>query len=300
MHEPLTRCAAIDIGSNSIRLLIAEAETGAPFRTLASEREVTRLGESVFRTGKVSAEGMERVRVFLLKARGLCAAWKVSRLRAVATAALRDAENQQEFLARAEEALGAPVEIISGEEEGRLIHLGVKLRGPDPGGRCLVIDIGGGSAELMVSRDGLLQQVHSLPLGALRLQGMYMKSDPPLPAELSRLTGCIDDQLRLLPDFENFDRVIGTSATASAVVAAISGEDKSEVSVGQVRELYQMLTGLDVQGRRMIPGIGPQRAEIIIPGCAVLLRILERAQAATFHYSVAAVRDGLIAELLGA
>src|SRR5690242_13078729 len=147
----MPRYAAIDIGSNSVRMEAAEVTNGQPTRILASERQVTRLGESVFRSGRVSQEAMDLMAGVLANMAAVYKRLDVMGVRAVATSAVRDAGNQQEFLARASGALGTDVEIISGQEEARLIHLGVKSRWPHPNERFLIIDIGGGSAEIILS-----------------------------------------------------------------------------------------------------------------------------------------------------
>jgi len=142
----MARYAAVDIGSNSVRLEVAEVIAGNAPRILASERQVTRLGVSVFREGRIGAEAMEALCGMLAS---MAVIWKrhdVLSIRAVATAAVRDARNQAEFLTRASAALGADIEVISGQEEARLIHLGVASRWPHENERFLIIDIGGGSA----------------------------------------------------------------------------------------------------------------------------------------------------------
>ena len=116
-------------------------------------------------------------------------------VRAVATSAVRDASNQHEFMEKASNALGTPVEIISGAEEARLIHLGVQARWPQPGKRVLMVDVGGGSAELILSEDGALAEAFSKPLGAVRLTEVFLKSDPPAPLELHRMNESIEEKL---------------------------------------------------------------------------------------------------------
>src|ERR1700674_4089348 len=149
----MPRYASIDIGSNSVRMEAAEVLDGAPPRILASERQVTRLGASVFHGGRISQESMDMICGVLNSMSQQYKRLDIKAVRAVATAAVRDASNQQEFLARASAALGTDVEIISGQEEARLIHLGVKSRWPHPDERFLIIDIGGGSAEIIISED---------------------------------------------------------------------------------------------------------------------------------------------------
>ncbi|MEK7753163.1 MAG: Ppx/GppA family phosphatase, partial [Acidobacteriota bacterium] len=139
----MPRYAAIDIGTNSIRMEAAEVTPGAPPRILAAAREVTRLGESAYLSGRLSDGAIEATVKVLSRMAEQYKKLDLVGVRAVATSAVRDARNQPEFLARASEAAGAPVEVISGREEARLIHLGVESRWPHPDARLMILDIGG-------------------------------------------------------------------------------------------------------------------------------------------------------------
>jgi len=302
------RYAAIDIGSNSIRMEAAEVVPGQPARILASDREVTRLGESVFRTGSVSEEALQNTCVVLARMAELYRKLDVVGVRAVATSAVRDAHNQRDFLERASQAAGTRVEIISGREEARLIHLGVESVWPQAGKSVLVLDIGGGSAEIIAAENGRLCEVFSKPLGAVRLRENFLTEDPPAPHQLRQMHEYIGQKLegavRRLGQGK-WDRVIATSATASSVASAISRVprnkrdeiDRLRVSISQVRQLYQNLSARGLAARRKITGIGPRRAEIIVPGVAVLLEFLRQFRLSAFYYSRAGVRDGIIADL---
>jgi len=301
------RYAAVDIGSNSTRMLAAEVLPGEAPRALAAEREVTRLGQSVFRDGRISTEAMESVTAVLTRMAAMYRRLDVAGVRAVATSAVRDASNQAEFMARAAEALGSPVEIISGREEARLIHQGVMWQWPQPGKRVLIVDIGGGSAEIISSADGRMLDAASRPLGAVRLQEIFFKSDPPAAREVTQMTEFIDQKLGNLIERMGCDweRVIATSATSAAVVCALNRvprarrerADRLRASTTQIRQLFRRMTQLDLAGRRKLPGIGPRRAEIVVAGTGTLLRILERFQVRQVFYSSAGVRDGIIADM---
>src|SRR5580658_1173054 len=272
----MPRYASVGIGSNSVRMEAAEVTPGQPPRILASERQVTRLGASVFRTGRISLESMDSICGVLGIMAQQYKRLEISAVRAVATAAVRDAGNQREFVARASAALGTDVEIISGQEEARLIHLGVQSRWPHPNERFLIIDIGGGSAEIILSENERIGQSFSKPLGALRLQELFLRSDPPKPTELHRLEEYIEERIRSAVrriGGAHIDRVIGTSATASAVVCAINRiprqrrdeSDRRRATTPQIRKLYKDICLMDGMSRQKITGIGPRRAEIIIP-----------------------------------
>ena len=289
-------------------MLAAEVVGGSPIKTLASSRQVTRLGEGVFRTGRISQSAMELCANVLAQMAAEYRAAGVIGVRAVGTSALRDAGNQDEFLKRASEALQAPVEVISGQEEARLIHLGVQSRWPHPTQRVLMIDLGGGSAELILSEHGRMAQAFSKPLGALRLKEVFLKSDPPDPRELHRMEEYIQERtLDAVKRFgsEPYDRAIATSATAAAVICAVNRvprakretADRLRATVSQVRNFYKEVSTRDLDSRRKIPGIGPRRAEIIVPGVAMLLQTLREFRLTKLYYSSAGLRDGIIADL---
>jgi exopolyphosphatase / guanosine-5'-triphosphate,3'-diphosphate pyrophosphatase len=304
----MPRYAAIDIGSNSIRMEVAETAAEGPPRILAADREVTRLGESVLRTGRLSEDAIALAAGVLSRMAARYQALDVAGVRAVATASVRDARNQAEFLDRASRAAATPVEVISGREEARLIDLGVASRWPEAGHRILLIDIGGGSAEIIRSEHGHMRQAVSKPLGAIRLKEIFLAHDPPLERELAQMNGYIQERLSGVPHRFGagpWDRAIATSATAAAVVCAINGAprakrdaaDRLRASTSQVRRLCQKLKTLDLAGRRRVSGIGPRRAEIIVPGITLLLRVLEAFSLRAVYYSAAGVRDGIIADL---
>lgn len=304
----MPRYAAIDIGSNSVRMQAAEVIPGGATRILASDREVTRLGESVFKSGRISDEAAALVSQVLARMAATYQKLEVDGIRAVATSAVRDASNQADFVRQVNGVLGTRVEIISGPEEARLIHLGVQSRWPHPKQNILVIDVGGGSAEFIMGESGDLREGVSRPLGAVRLTEVFLKTDPPTPMEMHRLQHFIDEKVEpALKKIARFkvDRVIGTSATAAAIVSAVNrvprnareGADRLRASRLQIRQLFEDLSGRSLAERRRTPGVGPRRAEIIIAGAAVFSRVLDRIKAPSMYYSVAGVRDGIIADL---
>lgn len=304
----MPRYAAIDIGSNSTRLAVAEVNAGEPWRMLAADREVTRLGTSVFTEGAISKDAMELLIRTLSRFAATYQKLGVAGIRAVATSAVRDARNQEDFIYRASQAIGTPVEIISGLEESRLIHAGVQAIWPHPEERVLLIDIGGGSAEVIVSERGKLESGISRPLGAVRLKEMFLLQDPPTGEQLERMHAFIDEKLVAMVKKTGrgkFDRVIATSATAAAVVSALNkvprkdreNADRLEASTSDIADLENLLSGRSLAGRRKVPGIGPRRAEIIVAGVCVLHRILRAYQCENVYYSRAGVRDGIIADL---
>jgi exopolyphosphatase/guanosine-5'-triphosphate,3'-diphosphate pyrophosphatase len=304
----MPRYAAVDIGSNSIRYMVADADASGRLTTVAEGRQVTRLGESVFRTGSVSRQAIDDVSGVLAR---MAAEWGPKEplaVRAVATAAIRDSNNSEEFLDAATQAAGVQVEVISGQEEARLIHLGVEARWPHPEERILLIDIGGGSAEIIEANEGRMRVAFSRPLGAVRLQSVFLGSDPPPAGDLLRLREYIEEKLAAPVrriQRGGFATAIGTSAAASAIVCAVNRiprarrpeADRKQATQQQVRKLYERLASMSLAERQRVVGIGPRRAEIIVPGVAVLLRAMEAFEVQSLAYCTAGVRDGVIGDL---
>jgi exopolyphosphatase/guanosine-5'-triphosphate,3'-diphosphate pyrophosphatase len=180
-------------------------------------------------------------------------------------------------------------------------------RWPQPDKRVLIVDIGGGSGEIIASEGGRLIDAVSKPVGAVRLQEMFLHGDPPEPRELHQMAEFVDAKLAgaIARMGLHWDRVLATSATAAAVVCAVNRvsrsrreqADRLRASTARIRSLYRSIAALDLQGRRKVAGIGPRRAEIIVAGAGALLRILERFHASAVYYSAAGVRDGIIADM---
>jgi exopolyphosphatase/guanosine-5'-triphosphate,3'-diphosphate pyrophosphatase len=286
----------------------AEVAPDGTLKVVASDRQVTRLGESVFRTGRISPAAIEFACDVLASMAQKYKAANAVAVRAVGTSALRDAGNKDEFLRRASEVLATHVEVISGLEEARLIFMGVQARWPYPKGRLLVIDVGGGSAEVIVGENGHLAEAYSKKIGAVRMREVFLKSEPPAKLELAQLQEYIEQRLesvirRLQP--KPIDRAITTSGTAAAIMCAVhhisrSKRDKVDrlrASKSQVRSFFDKIASRDLEGRRKVTGIGPRRAEIIIPGTAVLLHVMAALRLPALHYSAAGLRDGIIADL---
>jgi len=216
--------AAIDIGSNSCRLKIAKV-VAHQLRTLHEDREVTRLGASVFESGLVSPEAMAATLRALKRFQRAVQAHGVDQIRVVATAAMRDARNGPAFQAWVKAETGWTLEIISGLEEGRLIHLGVVAggaMGPEPGtgGKVLLVDLGGGSCEITLSEHKRIKETISVPLGAVRLTEEFLQADPAPPDGLARMRRWIARELRrahrrIQP--VGVSLVVATSGTAAAL-----------------------------------------------------------------------------------
>jgi len=309
--------AAIDIGSNSCRLKIAAVEQHH-LKTLHEDREVTRLGESVFETGEISPEAMAGTVQALRRFHKAVQLHVVDKVRVVATSAMRDARNAAAFVEWVKSATGWKVEVISGLEEGRLIHLGVVTHEPGAKGRCLLIDLGGGSCEVTLSDVGRIKEMVSLPLGAVRLQQEFLRQDPPAKEDIGRLKQYIDRELKRAERKLGLPRVslvIATSGTAAALAEASVAlaakipvrktvpkkfvrHKPLEAKTPAVRRLADKLLKMDNAHRAAVPGIGPRRSEIITGGALVYATLLERMGLRGFRYSPLGLRDGILAQML--
>ena len=304
----MPRYAAIDIGSNSVRMMAAEVDPAGQFNVLAEDRQVTRLGQSVFRTGAIDRTAFDLLSTVLTRMVAAYQPLGVLAVRAVATSAVRDASNGDEFLEHVSAIVGQPVELISGQEEARLIHLGVEARWPHPEERILIIDIGGGSAEIIEADKGILKVAFSRPLGAVRLHSVFLQNDPPTTADLRRLQDFIEEKLAVVTrriEHGAFARAIGTSASAAAIVSAANRiprarrpeADRHRATLPQVRRLCKELSAMPLAQRRAVAGIGPRRAEIIVPGAAVFAAVLGHYGIPQLAYCAAGVRDGILRDL---
>src|SRR4051812_11804988 len=221
--------AAVDIGSNSVRLKIARLQRGG-LHSLHEDREVTRLGEGVFSSGFLSPEAMADTVKVLRRFHRATQQVVTDSVRVVATSALRDARNSQAFLEWVRSATGWRVEIISGVEEARLIHLGLVSASRVDTLPTLMVDLGGGSCELTVSQGGHIRDAVSLPLGAVRLTNEFLRHDPPRKGELTRLRGFITREVNRIVDrmaTAKIKNVIATSGTAAALASVASHLEKS-------------------------------------------------------------------------
>lgn len=294
--------AAIDIGANSVRLKIARV-VRKRLQVLHEDREVVRLGEGVFRTGALDPAAMEQTVRVLKRFQKETQALGATEVRVVATSALRDANNGSAFVQWVQAAIGWRVEVISGVEEGRLIHLGVMANSRIGAGRVLLIDLGGGSCELIVSYKGQIERIYSLPLGAVRLTREFLKHDPPTETELDQMCSYIDEEvgrLRRVLTEHKINLTVATSGTPAALSELWSaGQQSSTATVPRAAllRLTKKLSAFNVDQRRSLTGIGPRRAEIIVAGAHVFAELFTELELTSFRYLPFGLRDGILAQM---
>jgi exopolyphosphatase/guanosine-5'-triphosphate,3'-diphosphate pyrophosphatase len=304
------RIAAIDIGTNSIHMVIAEATKGDAFTVLDREREVVQVGRGSFAEGRLRRAAMQRTALALERFVQLARRHSVDRIVCTATAAVREARNGGEFLELARRASGVSPRVIPSEEEGRLIHLAVQAALPLPDQPALIVDIGGGSVQLVHVRGRELLRVVGVPLGALRLTETLLAHDPPSESELEELRRTARKQLRRA--FEGFEGdapeiVYGSSGSIHALAELAhreaTGRELPQVNghvlaLADLAELGRRLEQMPCAQRERLPGIDAARAEILVPGAVVLEQVLRLTGADGITLSDYGVREGLVTDWL--
>jgi len=305
--------AAIDCGTNTIKLLVAEVDGSALGRHLARETRMVRLGEGVDRTGRLSEAALGRAFAAIEDYARLIGEHAVDRIRFCATSATRDAANGADFAAGVRERLGCDIEVVTGAEEARLAFSGaVRHLRSTPVDPVLVVDIGGGSTELVLgagtSSEAVPRAAHSMDIGSVRLHERHLHTDPPTAAEVAACVADIDAHLDASPvDVTAAATVVGVAGTVLTVVASAldlpeydaDAIDQAVVPVAQVREVVDRLVGLTVAERLELPYMHPGRADVIDAGSLILARVLARARVDSLLASEADILDGIAWSLVG-
>ncbi|HYH50891.1 MAG TPA: Ppx/GppA phosphatase family protein [Acidimicrobiia bacterium] len=304
----MTRLAAVDMGTNSTRLLVAESAHGAgaagPLSTIERHMHITRLGQGVNATRRLHPDAIERTLTVLRKYRDVMDATGAERVRATATSAARDAANRDELLGPAGEILGTTVELLSGHDEGRLTFLGATT-GLDAPAPHLVVDIGGGSTEFTVGT-GTPGGTMSIDVGCVRLTEAWLHSDPPAPEELSQALSVVQQYLedvdRDLPAAGQAKTLIGTAGTVTTVAAVEIGLAEYDPEVlhhfrltrAAAEDVFRTLATEAAEDRRHNPGLEAGRVDVIVGGAAVLVAVMRHWGFEEMIVSEADILDGLI------
>ncbi len=303
---------AIDIGTNSTRLLVAEAGADGQLVTIERLMRITRLGQGVDGAGALGAEAVERTVAVLAEYRQVLDRHGVpaERIRMTATSAARDAANRDAFFDAAEAAVGVRPELISGEEEARLSFAGATADLDPARGPFTVFDLGGGSTEFVVGTTEAEGAV-SLEIGCVRLTERFIEHDPPRPEELtaaiSYADSWLDDVLRNLPEAveaATFVGLAGTVSTVAAVEQGLAAYDRDAIhhfvlTKEAVEDVFRTLATESRADRVHNPGLEAERADVIVGGCCALVAIMRRLGIEEIVVSEADILDGLAASVLG-
>jgi exopolyphosphatase/guanosine-5'-triphosphate,3'-diphosphate pyrophosphatase len=302
------RLAAIDIGTNSIRSVVAEVAPDGSYRVLDEEREMTRLGHELFRRGRLAAETMERSHAALAKMKAIADGFQVSELRVVATSAVREAANGRAFCREVRRRCGLHIEVISPEEEAQLA-LQSALHNSDLTGRSVaVVDIGGGSVEVVLAAGAVVDQVYTLPLGGVRLTETYGSAERMGRRKWKRLRRGIDrvlDECIGEPPF--FPEImIGSGGTFTNLADMVKAEREGPegnlqgyaLTRAEVVHLVHRLRGTPLDMRRAMPGLNPERADIIVAGAAAVARLARRLGTQQIVVNPGGLRRGLLLAMI--
>jgi len=301
------RAATIDIGTNSVLLLVADSEGGA-LRPVLERATVTRLGEGVDRNRRLLDAACARTLACLADYAQQLRALGVNRLDAVGTSAMRDAVGGQEFVARAAEILGIAPRVIDGNEEARLTFAGALSGLPQPG-KVTVFDIGGGSTEIIVGTSSAnarqIASAISLNIGSVRLFERHVQTDPPTAEEMRRVEQDVALALADAPKPEPGATLVGVAGTVTQLAALeleLLRYDAARVhgytlTLSAVERLATRLASLDLAQRRALPGMEPARADVLIVGSAIARAVLQWSGATELVVSDRGVRWGLAEEL---
>jgi exopolyphosphatase/guanosine-5'-triphosphate,3'-diphosphate pyrophosphatase len=305
---PTERFAAIDVGSNSIRCLIAERGDDGHLHVIDDLKDQPRLARGLAATGRLAPEAIERAIESIGRMTQAAERRGVTKVALVATSAVRDASNGAELTERIRKEIGIPLEVIDGETEARLAFLSVREHFAVVRGRSIVADIGGGSLELVLAIGGLVEHVVSLPFGAVRLTEQYL-SGADTEAGVRRLRAAVRRRLRSALPARDWTtaRIFGSGGTftnAARIMYArakgdvpASGVHGSTVGLADMRRILDWLTTLSVDERRKVPGLNPERADIILAGVAVATEVLSHFDAKGVIVSAFGLREGLLLHL---
>jgi exopolyphosphatase/guanosine-5'-triphosphate,3'-diphosphate pyrophosphatase len=305
---PTERFAAIDVGSNSIRCLIAERGEDGHLHVIDDLKDQPRLARGLTATGRLAPEAIERAVESIGRMTQAAERRGVAKVALVATSAVRDAANGAELAERIKKEIGIPLEVIDGETEARLAWLSVREHFAVVRGRAIAADIGGGSLELVLAVGGLVEHVVSLPFGAVRLTEQFL-SDPAYTEQgVKRLRAAVRRRLRAAVPVREWAgaRLFGSGGTftnaarihfARGKGAPAAGVHGSTVKLADLQRILEWLTTLSVEERRAVPGLNPERADIILAGIAVATEVLSHFDAQNITVSAFGLREGLLLHL---
>lgn len=301
----MIRIGAVDIGTNSVRLLVADVDEHERLRTAHRMGEISRLGEGLDRTGAIddhaAARTLDCIERFVQEAEYSGA----SCIRVAGTNALRVARNGPEIAARFSDRIGYPVEVLSGEEEARLVYLAVLSGLATPHGRSVVVDIGGGSTEIITGDGHECRQVLSLELGCVRLTERFLVHDPPRPDEIERVRdhvrAVLSGRLPAASD-EPLDRAVGVGGTVTAFAAldlALARYDPARIenhllARERIHAIERQLCETPLADRRELAGVSRGRADVIPAGSIIFTEFVNRFPITGVYVSTRGLRYGLV------
>jgi exopolyphosphatase / guanosine-5'-triphosphate,3'-diphosphate pyrophosphatase len=297
----MSRTAAIDVGTNSVRLYVADV-AGDRVNPVERDLIITRLGEGVDASRALGAEPLRRTVAAIASYHRRALASGAKHVRIAATSAVRDAANREAFLAAVRDATGVAPEVLTGEQEARTSFLGATSE-LEAGGPFLVLDVGGGSTEFVVG-DRAVEAWTSIDIGSVRLTERHVRTDPPLASELAALTADADAAVRgaigvVGSTANTLVGLAGTVTTIAAVALGLDGYDRDRIhharlGIDEVQRVSEMLASTPVEQRRKLPAMPPGREDVIVAGAMIVVRVMEGFGFTEMLVSEADILDGLV------
>lgn len=313
---PSKRLAAIDVGTNSIRLIIVDAFADGTYKVVDDEKAITRLGRGFSVDGVLHDGPMESSVQAIARMKAIAEGYGVERLRCVGTCAVREASNAEQFIAMVHERAGVRIEAITAHEEARLAHASVAEAFDLSQTTAAVVDVGGGSTEIVLSSRGAVEEVFTLPLGAVRLTERYGECASEDSHDFTKMRRKVRSMLKQSAPSVPFSPQVmyGTGGTFTALASVCmqrgSARDGSEslpfnvrgyeLTRAEVRHTQDWLRGMPLRARGRVPGLSPDRAEIIIPGLTIVESVMKRLGVNTLRVHDRGIRDGIILEMINA
>lgn len=292
------RIAIIDLGTNSVRFDIHQLGPGGQITRLYREKVMVRLGEGVFITGRLNRSSVRRTLLTFIRFKQLITQFRVNRVLALGTSALRKAEDRGKFQRLIYDRCGIDLKVISGKEEAHLIALGILTHEKIPKSLFALIDIGGGSTEISVCQGKRILHSHSFALGTARLQQIFLKKSPPDLEEIERLKASIAKSIlkKMTNEFwPKVDLVIGSSGTIRAIAKMINKTSKkAEVERSKLSSLVKKMSTLDLSHLLKIPFMEPKRVDMILGGGLLLEGCMKALGAKKLRPTLFSLRDGII------
>jgi len=298
------RLAAIDIGSNSIRCIVVEVDKHGTFRVLDDEKETVRLGEGIAKNNAISEDAWKRAMTALSRMKLIIDGCGVMGIETAATSAVRRASNGEAFVRAVADNIGLEINVISGEEEAELAALSAQNNIDTEGRSYALVDIGGGSAEVVTSLGNHIDKIYSLELGTVVLTEKFLSCDPIKREDFLKLRKHIRKTLKefLTADEIPLQCLIGSGGTMNAIAAMVMAQQKKEYDSvhgfetyhTQVVHLLASLLGKDLKDRKKIPGLQPERADIIVAGVTVVEELMKHLKTNLLKVNERGIREGLI------
>lgn len=301
----MERYASIDIGTNTILLLIAEVKNRI-LKPIYEEETIVRLGEGLQQNGFISSKAMQRGLKTLKRYIYKCREKKADKIYAIGTSALREAKNSKVFLELVKEKLNLSIHIISGKKEAYLSFLSVSRDIKNPKKTLMVIDIGGGSTEFILGRGDKIIDWVSLPIGSVRLTENFIHSDPVMLEDYEQMEYEINKMIKNIPQKPSPNIIVAVGGTATTLASVELGLKRFDIKKihqfildkDALKKQLELYSSLNLNGRRKIPGLSPSRADVILAGGMILYRAMEKLKCQSIMVSCHGIRYGVLYEKL--